>query len=389
MVVANFFKKNWLAIVTMIVTVGILIYFLISTNGISAFMNIAGDLKAQWIIAIFIAIIGMWALEGACLHMITLKIYKNWPLRYSLMIGMIGLLYGALTPFSSGGQAMQIYYMKKLGMDIGKSGAIIAVKTLVYQVVGVAFAMIMVFSNLSYFNSEVSNFAYITIIGLSANFLFVSGVLFFSFCPKATNKIIRFIVFILHKMKICKNPEEQYNKWTSGFAVFYESTKLMGRSFSVYIYTILITVVQLLCTFLIPYFVYRSFGLQGASPLPMIAAMAFTNMVSAFVPLPGASGGAELSFALYFEPFFKNNLLVPAIFVWRMCTYYFTIIVGACCTIWGSKSRKYELVLSDVMAKQIKSDKSIQESFDKIAAQESSDIEQISEDLYASKSNKK
>ncbi len=47
--------------------------------------------------------------------------------------------------FATGGQAMQIYYMRKLGMDTGGAGSIIAVKSLVYQVIMVLFALVMVF----------------------------------------------------------------------------------------------------------------------------------------------------------------------------------------------------------------------------------------------------
>jgi len=51
-------------------------------------------------------------------------------------------------------------------------------------------------------------------------------------------------------------------------------------------------------------------------------------MVSAFVPLPGGSGGAEGSFVLFFAPFFPDDLLV-ALLLWRIVTYYLGMVVGA------------------------------------------------------------
>lgn len=344
--VKSFFKKNWLVMATMALSIGILTYFLITTDGIAAFASISNRLQVPWLLLMFLAMVGMWAMEGLSLHVIARRIYADWPLRYSLVVGMIGLLYGALTPFSTGGQPMQIYYMRKMGMDTGKAGAIVAVKTLVYQVVVVVFALIMVFWKLPYFQQQVSDFAFITIIGLVTNLVFVAAVFFFAVNQKATNKIIRGIVTLLHKIHLCKKPDEQYQKFHDEFALFYDSTRLMGRSFMVYIYTALFTVAQLLCTFLVPYLIYRSFSFSGESPVTMVAAQSFVTMVSAFVPLPGASGGAEASFALYFQNFFGSILgadgksyptLVPAIFVWRIATYYMTIAVGAIVAFIGNR----------------------------------------------------
>ncbi len=57
--------------------------------------------------------------------------------------------------------------------------------------------------------------------------------------------------------------------------------------------------------------------------------MLFTSNL---VPLPGASGGAELAFTLYFGSFFiigSVNKIKPAILLWRFVTYYGAIIISA------------------------------------------------------------
>lgn len=335
MAVARFLKKNWLVIATMSLSIGILTYFLIATDGIPALINIADKLRLRWLWVVLAAMVGMWSMEGLSLHVIARRIYADWPLRYSLVVGMIGLLYGALTPFSTGGQPMQIYYMRKMGMDTGKAGAIVAVKTLVYQVVMVVFALVMILWKLPYFQT-MNGFAFITVIGLAANLIFVVAVILFAANQKLTNKIIRGIVNLLHKIHLCKNPDEKYQKFHDEFALFYDSTRLMGRSFMVYVYTALFTVAQVFCTCIVPYLIYRSFNFSEASPATMVAAQSFVTMVSAFIPLPGATGGAEGSFALYFRDFF-SDLLVPAMIIWRVATYYMTIAIGAIVAFIGNR----------------------------------------------------
>jgi len=87
---------------------------------------------------------------------------------------------------------------------------------------------------------------------------------------------------------------------------------------------------------LVPYFIYRSFGMNNAPVTTMVAAQVFVAMVSAFVPLPGASGGAEGSFFLFFGMFFQTAIL-PAILLWRFLTYYVNILFGGIISYIGGK----------------------------------------------------
>lgn len=338
------FKKNWLAIVTTVITVAILVYFLITTDGINAMRAVADQLQVPWLVLMVGAVLANWALEGLALHYIARRIYPDWKLRNSIVIGMVGLLYGALTPFSSGGQPMQVYYMKKMGMDAGKAAAIITVKTMVYQVVMVIFAVTMVVWKLPFFQQQnISNFWFITLIGLGANLIFISAVFFFSFNRKLTNKIVSGIITLLHKMHLCKNPEERKEKILGAFNMYFESTQLVGKSIKMYLIVGIMQVAQIFTTCVVPYCIYRGFNFHDAPLMTMIAAQSFVTMVSAFVPLPGASGGAEGSFYIYFQMFFQNNTLVPAIFIWRIMTYYLTIFVGCFFAVFGKRVKCQEL----------------------------------------------
>ena len=53
--------------------------------------------------------------------------------------------------------------------------------------------------------------------------------------------------------------------------------------------------------------------------------MLFTSNL---IPLPGASGGAEAAFAMYYGAYFGDKTMT-AIVLWRTITYYGTIILTA------------------------------------------------------------
>nr|WP_319489075.1 lysylphosphatidylglycerol synthase transmembrane domain-containing protein [uncultured Caproiciproducens sp.] len=329
-------RKNLFVIITLVLSCGILLYFMFTTDGIVALGEIVLKLKPQWLI-LAIAGAGLcWVFEGFVLNLLCKHLYPKWNLGRSFTVGMIGLLYSAVTPFSTGGQPMQIYTMRKMGMDTGKAGSIIAVKTLTYQIVMVLYSLVLVAMKLHFFQTSVSNFSFVTIIGLITNSTFITLVVLFMISETTTDKIVTAVIRFLHKIKLCRHPKERYDRIHNQLEIFHDATKLMGNSTRLYVVVMAVTVVQITLNSLIPYFIYRSFNMHTAPVTTMVAAQVFVAMVSAFVPLPGASGGAEGSFFIFFGMFFKSAI-IPAILLWRIITYYFNILFGGICAYVGGK----------------------------------------------------
>lgn len=320
-------RKNLFVIITLVLTVGMLLYFFFTTDGITTMGKLVTQLKPGWLFLSVAAAVGCWLLEGLTLHTICVRLYPQWRFGSSFSVAMTGFLYSALTPFSTGGQPMQIYSMHKMGMGTGKAGSIIAVKTLTYQVIMVAYSLIAVAARLHFFQTNVSNFSFVTIIGLLCNTVFILAVFLFMASETLTDKILIALIQFLHKIRLCKHPDERYEKIHGGLAVFHDASKLVGNSVKLYVWVTVFTVIQITLNSLIPYFIYRSFGMNDASVTTMLAAQVFVSMISAFVPLPGASGGAEGSFYIFFGMFFQSAIL-PAIVVWRFLTYYCNILFG-------------------------------------------------------------
>lgn len=325
-------RKNLFGIITISISAVVLIAFLFFSDSIQSIQNIPNGLRWNWLL-LGVGFAAMtWILEGLSLNLICKVVYPQWRFHYSFCIGMLGVLYSALTPCSTGGQPMQIYSMRRLGMDTGAAGSIIAVKTLVYQVVMVLYALVMVVLRLSFFQKNVSDFSFLTIIGLVCNSTFIALVLLFCLSEKLTDKIIAGGVRFLHRIHLCRKPEERYQKIHSQLSVFHGSTRLIGKSFRMYVMVSLMTIAQIGLGYMIPYCIYRGFGFHGTDVLTIMAAQAYVSMVSAFVPLPGASGGAEGSFMIFFKMFFTGGTVIPAMVIWRALTYYINLPVGCICS---------------------------------------------------------
>lgn len=333
----NWMRKNLFSAITILLSIGILAFFMGTEEGARNLRHTLFHLQPVWLLWIAAGVLAGWLLEGYVLHLFCRHLYKEWSFGKSFYVGMVGLYYSALTPFNMG-EPMEVYNMTKMGMNIGASTSIIAVKSLIHHAVTFFYSLVLISFELNYFQTRVSNFSFITIFGLISNSIFIILVTMFMTNEKLTNSLLRAIARFLDKIKLHKASEKFYNKVHDQLMVFHDCSKIIGRSFPLYTIAILLTLVQITIASLISYFVYRSFNLKGISVFTMVAADTFVTMVASFIPLPGSSGGAEGGFYLFFREFFGSAIL-PAITLWRISTYYLNILFGGVIVYWGK--RKY------------------------------------------------
>lgn len=321
-------KKNLFSIISISVCAIIMIMFLFTPEGMKGLNVVMRELRIRWLVAAAVSMVLGWILEGICINILARDVMRDWNYIDSFQIGMIGCFYNGVTPFASGGQPMQIYAMNKKGMDVGFATSVIAKRSLMYQTVLVIYAITLMCLRLPFFAVNVSNFAWLAVIGVASNGLFVFTILLFSLNESLTKKIIEGFINFFGKIKLLKNPDVRYKKIEQKLETFHSGIISTRRPVKVYFLTVLFTIVQIATMCFIPFCIYKSFNLSGARLLTFFAADSFVMMVSAFVPLPGASGGAEGSFYLFFSLFFTDGTIVPAILLWRIFTYYMNILVG-------------------------------------------------------------
>lgn len=142
-------------------------------------------------------------------------------------------------------------------------------------------------------------------------------------------KIIKFITKILGKIKLIKNIDKKFKSIEDEFKNFHDKAIYIYENKKMCAYATLYTFLQWTAYYTIPYLIYRSFGFDSADIFTMITAQVFLTMFMSFIPIPGAEGGAEAGFYIIYGIFFKYNSIMPAIFIWRIITYYMKIVVGS------------------------------------------------------------
>lgn len=318
-------------IISMLVPIGFILYFLLSEKGLFDLMQTISKVNKWWIFAgVFCQLMNIF-IDAFILCMFTNNYNKkSYSLKNALKVTAVGQFYSVITPAAVGGQPMQLYCMKNQNIDSGLASSCLLQKFLVYQTSITIYSFIAMICNLELFYGDLKNLMLsLALFGFLSHVIIVCFMFIFSFNKSLASSIVGFFFKILSKIKIIKNPEEKREKIQEQITFFHDSNSKLYKNKKLLFITCLLTFTQLTLIFIIPYTIYRSFNLQGAQVSDMITAQAFVTMVSSFMPLPGGSGAAEGSFYVFFKIFFMESTIKSAILIWRIITYFLNIIIFA------------------------------------------------------------
>ncbi len=283
--------------------------------------------KPQFMLLTVVCMLIYWFLESVNLHLVTKEVYPEQKFKNSLSVSMIGQYFNCITPFSSGGQPIQAYYLMKFGVPLGSALTALLSKFIVYQAMLTVYSACILIFRLHYVLDTNPIMMPLVIIGFIVNTAVIAGLLMLAFFRKPTIKIAHFTVRLLGKIHIIKDVDAKLKFIDDEMEMYYQNFQFIKKRPVLILKMCFFTIIQLTVYFSISFVIYLAFGLTGSDFLTVISCQAFVLMISAFVPLPGALGAAEGSYVLFFQSIFGNYVHLSTV-IWRFLTFYLAIIVG-------------------------------------------------------------
>lgn len=330
-------KKLWswlFVLLNIVVIVGIVCYQF-SQNEVKSFDELLA-LNPNWIYLVIAIVLVISSQLLDCFKSCHLLWYSTHRFRPFLCYKATALCryYDAITPMSTGGEPYQIFYMKNRGVRGDVAASVPIVKSLFWQIANTLIGIVLLtFNSKAYIGSEpiVVTIAW---IALAFNSLVLATILFLSVSKKVGPRIVIGMLKLLAKMHIIKNYQQTFRK-VMRFVLNYQNCM---RSFASNIFTVLLQLflaaLEIFVSALIPYFIYKTFVPVSINPLNIVTKVFICNMVSFFIPIPGGSGTAELSFLAMFSSLFPSGTAVWAMLIWRILTYYSILLRGIIVTIY-------------------------------------------------------
>lgn len=327
----NFSWRVLFNILVVIFTLFMIGYFCFSNGGLIDLLQSHEQINPLWLcVAILVHLTNIF-LDMMLIYIFIKDSAPHFKFRQAFKVSMVGQFFCAVTPSSTGGQPMQIAVLSSMKVPIGQATSALIQKFLVWQFVLMGYSIFAVATKFSLITESMgSGVLLLTIVGFSVQCVMCAALILASFAHKFTSKLVGGLFKFLSKIHIIKNPEERKANLDKQLETFYNCNRSLYKNKKLIFQTVILTFVQMTVIYLVPYFVGLALNSEMDAPaLDMVCVQAFVNMVSSLMPLPGASGAAELCFAAFFSGYFSETTLKSAVLIWRTITYYGTIFISA------------------------------------------------------------
>lgn len=321
-------KKQYFFNILLILTITFLsAYFSIGKNYkevLSAFK----EANVFWVIIMFAVMIAYYLFDALSLLYFGRVYKKDYTYKQSFVNSISGTFFSAITPSSSGGQFAQVFIFNKQGISATNSSGILLMCFICYQSILVLYTSFVVVFNLNYLTANPGIFS-LVMIGFFTNFVVIVALFGGAKSKTLQNFLIHTVVKLLSKIKIVKNYEETSGKLETYLADFREQLNFLQHNKPVLLKSCLCNVAKLTILYSIPFFATKALNLNVNIThfFQFIGYCSFIYLINAFIPIPGASGGSEACYMLFFG-FLGTIGVSSSMTLWRFVSYYVGLILG-------------------------------------------------------------
>ncbi|MCR4780582.1 MAG: flippase-like domain-containing protein [Ruminiclostridium sp.] len=320
--------------IAFVVMIGVLM-----SEGIENILSALAQLNPAFLLLAVGCMVVYWFGESIGLHLAAKSLDDKVTFSTTLLVTMIGQYFNCITPFASGGQPMQAYTYVKRGLTLSSALTALLSRFIVYQFTLTLYSVVFLIFKLPMFTEgDLKPLTFLVIAGFIVNTFVIILLFMLAFFRTATTKLAHGVIILLGKLHILKQPDDTREYLDKELSQYYENFMFIKSRPVMVLKMFLATVVQLLVYFSITYVIYIGFGMRETDFFTIIACQAFVLMISGFVPLPGAMGAAEGSYAAFFKPIFGDYYTGVSTFIWRFLTFYLPILIGIIINLRMAKS---------------------------------------------------
>ncbi|MDD6879350.1 MAG: lysylphosphatidylglycerol synthase transmembrane domain-containing protein [bacterium] len=314
-----------------LILITLLILFLVLKNDFNGIVKLMFKISFFWFGVSALIMMVYWLLKTFSLLLIVKKYSNKIKFIDLFKQTLITQFFNGVTPFSTGGQPMEIYMLTKNGLSLPLATNVIMQNFIAYQIVLILYGIFAIIINYKYnLFVSISIMKKFVFLGFLINTFVCVGLFILSFSKKISNCILNVASKIGFKLGLIKNKNKFIQKNSNILEEFHKSAKLFINNKGLFLKEIFLNIISLTLYYSIPFFLMISlFGKSNISILTTIVSSAYILLIGSFVPIPGGTGGIEYGFIKFFGCFIVEPSLSALLLIWRFITYYLGIIIGA------------------------------------------------------------
>lgn len=298
--------------------------------------------RPAWLLAGF-GLMGAYLLcEALSTHLVLRTLGTPAPLHRCLGYACVGFYFSTVTPSSTGGQPMQVCSMAKDGVPAAHGALDMLLVSICYQLAAALYALAawVCFPGLT--GGLGRTLKLLLLAGFTATLSLAGVMVLFLVRPGWCTKLADGVTALLRRLPWVKNPGAFRARLEEPIAQYTWGGSFLCRKPSLFPRLLALGLLQLGCLYLVPWTVYRAFGLTGHGAPELVALQSLMAVAVGLLPLPGAAGAAETAFLTGFAAFF-GELVAPAVVLSRgISCYGMLLVTGLVCLAIHLRRRKRE-----------------------------------------------
>ena len=328
-------------------------WYIFKDQDLNELKNVIQSANILYVFIGFMLMFGSYLMESINIRSTLICLgEKKFSILRALKYTSVGAFFSALTPGSTGGQPAEVYYMTKDGIKATNGTLTMLMELCAFQISSILLAIVCGILNPSLLSDGI---VWFYILGIVVNGCALTGMLLGMFSKKLTRKFINFVIKMMQKLNV-KGFEKKKAKLEEGINQYIESAKYIKENKIVFIKSILRVFLQVVLYHSIPYFIYRSFGLNELSYFDLFSMQAVLYITVAAIPVPGSIGVSETLFMRLYGIAFSKNIISGAMLLFRFSSFYIYIIIFAFVVIINAIKSKNILGEIDRDVKEVEKD---------------------------------
>ena len=274
--------------------------YLVVTGQFAEFVEAMSTVQGSWIVVASICMV-FYIIFGVVAYAIAVWLDPESPvgIRDLISVEAAGTFFGNLTPMMVGGTPAQIYRLTKAGQPVGEAGATQFTRYIVFQVSLVLWAAILLAVRLPFFTSLYGDMTLLCLFSFGGHVVLLAGLFVISLCPRFVIRVAHWAIGLTERVGGANDRTRGWRTYVDteiySFSEHFKHAAVHLSSMGV---TLVVTMAQLACLYMVPYFVLRAFGNHDVDFISCLAAGAFRCRAVRAVPRAASRSSWGTSSAL-------------------------------------------------------------------------------------------
>lgn len=233
----------------------------------------------------------------------------------------VGFFFCAVTPSASGGQPMQVYYLRKKGIPVSVSSMALVVMAIAFKLTLVIPGVLLLVFGHGFLAEHLGGMMFLYYLGLLVTGGWTVFLILLMLRPRLARSILIWGMSVLEELHLLKNREERQTSLEVAMDLYRDTSEHIRRHPMLMLKVFAVALLRRCAILTVTWCVYWALGLSGTSWLTVVLLQAVISICADMLPVPGGMGASEGLFLKVYGPVF-GSLALPGMLLSRGIGHY-------------------------------------------------------------------